>query len=300
MPRLHWAVIALASAASFAAMAACVRIACEVLPQSEVVFFRNFMALLFLLPMLRQQRVSLKTEHIGLHLMRAGAGLSAMYLYFYALKNLPLAGALLLNYTSPLFLAAIAMLWLKERSTRTRAAAVILGLIGVATLFSPSSSIASFAGMMGLASGFLAGMALATVKRLSATEPAIRTVTWFALLASLISLVPMLPEFQMPSLQIWGWLIAVALFANGGQLCLTTAYGMAPVTQVSPLGYSGLIFAAVIGFIVWDEVPELYAMLGGLFIIVAGVLVTRERSEPMPEPPGSVPPFEEKNSTSAR
>lgn len=289
MSRLHWAVIALASAASFAAMAACVRMACDSLPQSEVVFFRNFMALLLLLPMLWQQKVSLKSERMGLHLMRAGTGLAAMYLYFYALKHLPLAGALLLNYTSPLFLAIIALFWLKERSTRTRTIAVVLGFLGVATLFSPSSSIASFAGLMGLASGLLAGVALATVKRLSSTEPAIRTVTWFALLASLISFVPMVPEYQWPSVETWGWLIAVGIFANGGQLFLTTAYGMAPVTQVSPLGYTGLIFAGIIGFAVWDEIPGLFALLGAVLIITAGILVTRERTEPMPEPPGSVP-----------
>lgn len=289
MQRLHWAIIALLSAASFATMAACVRLACETLPQSEVVFFRNFMALLLLLPMMWQQRVSLKSDHMGLHLMRTVAGLSAMYLYFYALKHLPLAGALLLNYTSPLFLAVIALFWLEERSTRTRAIAVVLGFLGVATLFSPSSSIASFAGLMGLASGLLAGVALATVKRLSATEPAIRTVTWFALFASAISFIPMVPEFQWPAIETWGWLIAVGFFANAGQLCLTTAYGMAPVTQVSPLGYSGLIFAGIIGFLAWDEIPGLYALIGALFIIIAGILVTRERSEPMPEPPGAVP-----------
>jgi len=281
--------MALFSAVSFAAMGACVRIASETLPQSEVVFFRNFMALLFLLPLMWQQNVSFRTEKMGFHLLRSVSGLAAMYLYFYALKHLPLAGALLLNYTSPLFLAAIAVIWLKERSTRIRTAAVALGFFGVATLFSPSSSIASFAGLMGLGSGLLAGVALAAVKRLSASEPAIRTVTLFALISSLISFVPMLFEFEWPSIETWGWLIAVGLLANAGQLCLTIAYGMAPVTQVSPLGYSSLIFAGIIGFIAWDEVPGTYALIGAVFIIIAGILVTRERTEPMPEPPGSVP-----------
>lgn len=292
MHRLNWAIIALFSAASFAAMGACVRIASEALPQSEVVFFRNFMALLFLLPLMWQQKVSFRSERMGLHLIRSVSGLAAMYLYFYALGHLPLAGALLLNYTSPLFLAAIAVIWLKERSTKARMIAVALGFFGVITLFNPSSSIASFAGLMGLASGALAGAALATVKRLSSTEPAIRTVTWFALLSSLISFVPMLPEYQWPTPETWGWLVAVGLLANGGQLCLTIAYGMAPVTQVSPLGYSSLIFAGLLGFLIWDEVPGPYALAGALLIIVAGILVTRERSEPMPEPPGSVPATE--------
>ena len=107
--KLSWVAWALLSALSFAAMAACVRLAGQNLPQSEVVFFRNFMALLFLLPLLLQQRVSLRTQVLPLHLLRAAAGLTAMYLYFYALLHLPLANALLLNYTSPLFIAAIAI-----------------------------------------------------------------------------------------------------------------------------------------------------------------------------------------------
>ena len=118
--RLGWIGFALISAAGFAVMAACVRVAAaELLPQAEVVFFRNFMALIVLLPLLGQHRVTLRTRRFGLHLLRATAGLSAMYFYFFALAHLPLADALLLNYTSPLFVAAIAaagMLVARERT----------------------------------------------------------------------------------------------------------------------------------------------------------------------------------------
>lgn len=289
-----WVAFALISAASFAGMAACVRLASESLPQSELVFFRNFMALLMLLVLLRHQNVNLKTSHFRLHLLRAGAGLGAMYFYFYALAHLPLSDALLLNYTSPLFIAVIAVLWLKERWTKARITALLLGFAGVSLLFTPGSAIASTAGLAGLASGALAGLALATVKRMAGQEPPIRIVTWFALLASLISLFPMLLEFRWPTGDTWLWLIAVGVLANAGQLCLTMAYARAAAIQVSPLGYTGLLFAGVLGYLVWQELPTTAGVMGSLLIILAGITVARERSEPMPEPPGSVPPVGEK------
>jgi len=294
MGEKSWVAFALVSAASFAAMAACIRILSEYLPQSEVVFFRNFLALLLLLPLMYRQKVSLKSSVWGLHLFRASIGLSAMYLYFYALFHLPLADALLLNYTSPLFIAMFATIWLGESWTRSRKIATVAGLIGVTLLFHPSSAIASTAGLVGLASGALAGLALTTVKKLSDTEPGIRIVIWFAMLASLISFVPMLFEFRWPDLMQWGWLITMGIFGNIGHLALTRAYKMAPASQVSPLGYTGLIFAGLLGYLLWNELPDLLGLIGTTAIVIAGILVARERSEPMPEPPGAVPAIEKK------
>ncbi|MCF7821463.1 MAG: EamA family transporter, partial [Mariprofundaceae bacterium] len=105
-----WLGFALLSAASLASMAACVRMVSFDLPQTEVVFFRNFIALLILLPLLLRNRVSLRSDRFHLHLLRAISGLTAMYLYFYALKHLHLTDALMLNYTSPIFIALFAVL----------------------------------------------------------------------------------------------------------------------------------------------------------------------------------------------
>jgi len=273
-------------------MAAFVRLASESLPQSEVVFFRNFMALLILLPLLYHKKISLKTSHFGLHLLRTLIGLSAMYLYFYALFHLPLADALLLNYTSPLFITLFAVLWLKERWTKNRQIAAVIGLIGVALLFHPSSNIASFAGVLGLVSGAFAGLALTMVKRLSKTEPGLRIVVMFALGGSIISFIPMLWTFQWPSQEAWGWLIAMGLFGSLAQLSLTQAYQLAPVSQVSSMSYTSLLFAGIIGFLFWNESPDLLGLFGGCIIIAAGITVAREHPEPAPEPPGSVPIIE--------
>jgi drug/metabolite transporter (DMT)-like permease len=287
--RGSWVALSLFAAAAFAAMGACVRLATAHLPQSEVVFFRNFLSLLMLLPLLAGRRTPLVTSRFGLHLFRAVTGLVSMYLYFHALANLPLADALLLNYTSPLFVALTAAVWLKEPSTKARRWALLLGLAGVMLVFHPSSHIASLAGLAGLVSGMLAGIALTAVKQLSDSEPSIRTVVWFALLASIISAVPMAMQFVRPDAQQWLWLLATGALGSLGQLALTRAYALAPASQVSTLSYSTLIFAGLIGYAIWGERPDALGLAGALAIIGAGILVARERSEPLPNPPSAVP-----------
>ncbi|MDT8375347.1 MAG: DMT family transporter [Mariprofundaceae bacterium] len=284
-----WVGFALLSAASFAIMAVCVRLASMELPQSEVVFFRNFIALLILLPLLYRNRVSLKTGCFHLHLFRATSGLAAMYLYFYALNHLHLADALVLNYTSPVFIALFAVLWLKESWTVSRRLALGLSLVGIALLFHPSAAIFSLPGLLGLASGALAGLALTILKRLSNHDDPVSIVVWFALISSTISVVPLLWSFAWPQGMAWVWLLAVGLFGSLGQLGLTWAYQHAPVTQVSPLGYAGILFAGLIGFLLWDERPDIMGVAGMLFITAAGITVARERATPAPQPPSGVP-----------
>ncbi|WP_232726522.1 DMT family transporter [Mariprofundus ferrinatatus] len=288
-----WIGFALLSSASFAVMGACVRVVSESLPQSEVVFFRNFIALLILLPLLGRNKASMKTAKFRLHLLRAISGLTAMYLYFYALAHLHLADALLLNYTSPIFVALFAVLWLKEAWTASRRWALGLSLIGIILLFHPSASLFSLAGALGLASGALAGLALTTVKQLSNSDDPVSIVVWFALISSIISAIPLLWHFQSPHGTEWIWLLAVGLFGSLGQLGLTWAYQRAPATQVSPLGYTSLIFAGLIGFLLWNELPDLIGFAGILFITAAGITVARERPIPAPQPPSGVPIIEQ-------
>jgi len=287
-----WVGFAILSAASFASMAACVRLASADLPQSEVVFFRNFVALLVLLPLLRRNRVSLKTNCFHLHLLRATSGLTAMYLYFYALNHLHLADALMLNYTSPVFIAIFAVLWLKESWTPHRRWALGLSLAGIMLLFHPSADLFSVAGLLGLMSGAAAGLALTTVKRLSGLDHPVTIVVWFALISSVVSAIPLFWSFVWPQGIAWAWLLAVGVFGSLGQLGLTWAYQRAPVTQVSPFGYTSLVFAGIAGFLLWNEVPDVLGIGGMILISAAGITVAREKATPAPQPPSGVPIIE--------
>jgi drug/metabolite transporter (DMT)-like permease len=157
----------------------------------------------------------------------------------------------------------------------------LVGLIGVGLLFHPSSAIASIAGLMGLISGMLAGLAHISVKKLSSTEPGLLIVILFAFFGSIFSLVPMLFEFTFPDGRMWLMLLAIGSLGNLGQLTMARAYRLAPASQVSPLGYSGLIFAGLIGFLLWREAPDQWMLIGSIFIVAAGLLVARESVEPL-------------------
>lgn len=281
-----WVGFALLSAASIATMAACVRIASADLPQSEIVFFRNFIGLLVLVPLAIRRKTSLRTTRLGLHVTRAAFGVIAMYLYFYAIAHLPLADAVLLNYTSPLFISFFAFLLLKEQLNRNRKLSIVIGLIGVLCVFHPSSAIASLAGLLGLLSGASAGLAQVSIKRLSSTEPALFIVIMFAFLGCIFSFVPMLFVFIVPDAGDWMVLLGVGFMGSLGQLSLTRAYKLAPASQVSPLGYFGLVFAGLIGFLFWSEAPDYWMLIGTIFIVIAGTLVAREHVEPLPVTPG--------------
>jgi len=284
-----WVGFALFSALSFAGMAVGVRLATASLPLSEVVFFRNFIALIFLLPVVMYKHTSLQTDAFSLHMLRAITGIAATYLYFYAIMHLHVADALLLNYTSPIFIALFAVLWLKEEWTFHRRIALTFSLIGIVFLFRPSSDLFSLSGLLGLCSGALAGMALTTVKRLVSSDDPISIVVWFALLSSIVTAVPMFWFFEWPQPMAWLWLLLVGFCGSLGQLTLTWAYQRAPVTQVSPLGYSSLIFTGILGYILWDEVTDSLGLMGIVCIALAGVIVARERPIAAPQPPSTVP-----------
>jgi len=279
--RIHfsWVIYAILSAGSTSLMATCVRIASFELPQSEIVFFRNFLGLILLLPLAVNKRLSLRTSRLGLHLIRAIFGFATMYLYFYAISQLPLADAVILVYTYPLFVSFFAFMILGEQLNKNRKVSIIVGFIGVCCLFHPSSAIASIAGLLGLLSGISAGITQISIKKLSTTEPGLLIVIFFAIFGSAFSLVPLLFEFVMPDFENWMVLMAIGCLGNLSQLSLTRAYKLAPASQVAPLGYSALVFAGLIGFLFWNEIPDYWMLIGTVFVVVAGTLVAREQVE---------------------
>jgi drug/metabolite transporter (DMT)-like permease len=123
----------------------------------------------------------------GLHLLRAAAGVTAMYCFYYAIANIPLADAMLLKLTAPIFMPVIAVLWLQERVTGTLALGLCVGFIGVTVVLDPSLDEHGLAvspiALIGLLGGVLAALAKVTVRRLSRSEPTTRIVFYFALIA---------------------------------------------------------------------------------------------------------------------
>ncbi len=234
--------LVLASALLFSGVGAIVKAASGDLPTEVIVFFRNAVAMAFLLPWLhiRHRGLSLKTSCPHLHLVRAAAGLGAMYCFFIALKLLRLADAMLLCYTLPIFIPIIEWFWLKEPVSRRTKIAVAVGFIGIAF---------QAAGLVGLASGLLAALAIVGIRRMTVTEPVVRVVFYFTVFGTLVSAVPLAWTWQYPQSHMLGALCVMGILAIMAQMCLTKGYSLAPAGQVGPFNYGNVVFSAIIGWV---------------------------------------------------
>ncbi|MEJ2693910.1 MAG: DMT family transporter, partial [Candidatus Thiodiazotropha sp.] len=143
----------------FASMGAAVKLVTAELPSEMAVFMRNLFGLALMLPLVwRNGLPGLKTRVFPIHLLRALAGVSAMYCFFYALAHLPLADGMLLKMTAPLFMPLIALLWLGEQLSRRILIALSIGFLGVVLVLNPEGEFNRIA-LVGLLGGALASLA---------------------------------------------------------------------------------------------------------------------------------------------
>lgn len=268
----------------FACMGVCVKFAAETHSAVEITFYRSFISLILMFGLVRLQGVALVTPHWRWQVTRGLVGFIALLAYFYAITLLPLATAVTLNYTSAIFLA----IYLSLAGMRMRAGiygALILGLIGVVALLKPTLHADQlFGGLVGLASGVMAGMAYFSVRELgSRGEPETRTVFYFSLVSSVCAGVwLMFSDLHAVNLQSGLLLLGVASFATVAQLAMTRAYTRGKTLMSAALAYSTVIFSSLFGVLFWGEVLEGSAWLAIGLIILSGIAATHfSRASPV-------------------
>ncbi len=270
-------VFAMLAELCFVGMGSLVKLLSENLPSQNILFFRNLFGLIILAPLIFKLGVkTLKTDNIKWHFLRSISGVTAMYCFFYALSELPLADAMLLKISAPLFIPIIAFLWLSEHISLRAIMAIMIGFLGVILVIKPTGTIhiASLAGLMG---GAFAALAKVTIRRMSATEPTSRIVFYFGLISLIISSIPMLWFWQTPNFSEWLLVIVLGGCGTLGQLFLTKAYLLAPASRIAPFTYSSILFAALIGWVFWNELITLLTITGASLIIAAGIIILREK-----------------------
>ena len=270
------AALMLAAALLFAVAGAIIKHVSEQLPNEMVVFFRSFFGLLALAPFfLRHGPRHYATRRLGAHLVRALAGLTAMYCYFYAISRLPLAEAVLLNYTAPLFIPLAALFWVGEPFGRKLWWPIGVGFVGIVLILKPGLSLLAPIALIGLASGLFSALAMAGIRKLTDTEPAIRVVFYFSLASTLVSALPLAWSWQTPTANLWLPLILIGVFSTVAQILMTLGYAHAPAAQAGPFLYAIVVFAGIFGWALWEEVPGWLSFAGTLLVVLAGVLTIR-------------------------
>ncbi|HLY97106.1 MAG TPA: DMT family transporter [Sideroxyarcus sp.] len=262
----------------FACMGVFVKLGGAHFSTSELVFYRSFIGLLFVAAVMHHRRTPLATPHWRGHLWRGLSGTIAMMLYFYCIATLPLATAITLNYTSSLFLTALTLIVFKDRFHLPLTASLALGFVGVVLLLHPTLGREQFiSGLLGLLSGFLAGVALLNVRQLGQLgEPAVRVVFYFNLVATLFSGIWM-AQGEAHSLAPGDLALLLGLGASAtfAQIAMTHAYRIGQTQVVSTLSYSTIVFASLFGLLLWGELLSPGAWLGIALIIASGMLSLR-------------------------
>jgi drug/metabolite transporter (DMT)-like permease len=272
----------LVAAALFALMGVLVKHASIHFSSAELVFYRSVFGLLAIGGVIAVQHGSLlkplATPYRRAHFWRGLSGFVALVLFFYAIARLPLATAVTLNYTAPLFLAALSAWWLHEKHGRGLLGAVALGFVGIVLVLRPQvQDQAWLPALAGLVSGMLAAVAYVNVKQLGRLgEPEWRVVFYFTLLATLGGGVWMLlAGFHRPDAADWPWLIGIGVTATLAQLALTRAYHRGRTLIVGALAYSTVGFSALYGLILFGEALPLSAWTGMAVVAIAGIWAVR-------------------------
>ena len=277
----------LVAATLFALIGVLVKQASAHFSSPELVFYRSIFGLVAIwLGIVWQRRqffAPLATQHLMTHFWRGLAGFVALVLFFYALAHLPLATAVTLNYTAPLFLAVLSVVWLREQHGRGLLLAVVLGFVGIVLLLRPQLQTDTWLpALAGLVSGMLAAVAYVNIKRLGKLgEPEWRVVFYFTLLATLGGGAWMLlAGFHAPQFTDLPVLVGIGISATLAQLALTRAYHRGRTLTVGALAYSTVVFSALYGVLWFGERLPPIAWLGMALIVAAGILAVRVSTPP--------------------
>lgn len=278
-PNVRGALWLLLSTMLFAAVNGVVRGLGGTLHSTVIAFFRCFFGLLVILPFLMRRGVlPFATEKLWLHFLRIAVGVGGMLTSFYAMAHLPLATAVSLTFTKPLFMIVLAVLFLGETVRWRRSVATVIGFGGVIVMVDPFSGLSLEAAFIwGLISAMLLAAVLVCIKILSNSEKPVTMLFYFTLGAMVGTFIPATFVWSMPT---WGqlcWMAFMGSAASAGQYFAVRAYRVAEATAITPIDYCQLLFSGLIGFIIFNEIPSTETALGAAIIVASTFyIVNRE------------------------
>jgi drug/metabolite transporter (DMT)-like permease len=275
----------------FAFMGAFAKLASQSLPSLEVVFFRNLAGVILIAAAIMKKPLKHKGGKPLLLLFRGGMGFLALLSFFYLIAHIPLGDAMTWSKTSPIFVAVFAWLFLNERLSIKGWGAVFLGFIGIVFIAKPTGLTLSKYDLLGLFSGIGAALAYTSIRELkkyyetraiAMSFMGVGTVGPVLLfIASEYINMPqldfMFAEFVWPKGIEWLYLIAMGIIATISQLLMTKAYSSTKAGIVGAISYTNILFATIVGVALGDNLPDTITTIGIVLIVVAGVLVAKEK-----------------------
>lgn len=257
----------------------------------QVLFFRNLFALVPVAFFIARSGglASLRIRHPMGHVWRGLAGVGSMFCFFQALALLPLGDAVALGQSGPIFLTALSVPLLAEKVGVRRWTAVIVGFGGVIVMTRPGAGVFDPAALYAIGGALLYALAMIMVRKLNRTETPASIVFWFTMIALLVSVVGLPFVWRTPSWPGLLGLIGIGLLGGFAQMAMTFAFRLAPVAVIAPFEYLGLVYAMTFGFIIWNEVPDAWLLVGAGIVAASGLYILRRETTLGRRPATAVP-----------
>jgi drug/metabolite transporter (DMT)-like permease len=259
----------------------------ESVPLGQMVFARSSIALVPLIIMLAWQGklgTITRTRNIFAHVTRSFTNVGGMFFNYAGFTRIPLADATAIGYAMPLFTVILAAMFLGEVVRIWRWCAVFVGLLGVFVMLSPhvghgaADTQSALGALFCLVAALLFGIAMTQVRHMSATETTASLVFYYSVIASLVSLTTLYWGWIVPSWDQLAVLIGLGICGGIAQILMTESFRYAAASVLAPFSYVSMIWAVMIGFLWFGEVPELIVLAGAIIVIGSGLFVIwRER-----------------------
>ena len=274
------ALLMLGSAVFFGLMAVVIRLASQTLHTFEIAFFRNFFGLVAALPLLFHHGPGLlRTDHFPRYIVRCVIGVISMFCGFWAIGHLPLAQAISLSYSTPLFVTIAAVWMLGEHVRARRWAAVLVGFIGVLIIVRPGSTNFTTGTLVAISAAVLSALVSIQIKQLSRTEPADRIVLYTTLLWVPLSLGPALFVWEWPTGITWLWVAAAGFMGTGGHMLWTRALKLGDVSALTSISFMQLPVVAIFGWLLFDETLDRWTVIGASIIFGANAYIAHREAQ---------------------
>ena len=249
-------------------------------PVVEVLFFRAVFGLIPCMVIVHRAGglKTVRTRRPVAHLMRTGLILGALLFFFLAVRAMPLADAIAISFSAPLFMTALSRPLLGERVGARRWAAVVAGFVGVLIIARPGAGVLEAGAVLALVSSLLFAIGTVFTRRMVRDESSAAIVVYFSLTAVLVCAVFLPFAWVTPSLPHALMLAGVGVLGGIGAFCMVEAVRFAPVAVIAPLEYAALVWAILFGFLVWGDVPGTGVVVGAAVVIASNLYILRREA----------------------
>jgi drug/metabolite transporter (DMT)-like permease len=263
----------------FGAMAVCIRLASSQLHPFEIAFFRNLFGFVFTFPLLyRHGWGILRTDKLSLYFLRCCIGIVSMLAGFWAIVHLPLAQAIALSYSTPIFVTIGAVLVLGEVVRARRWTAVIIGFLGVLVLMHPGADSFNRASLIAVLAAVMSASVAISIKFLSRTEKADAIVIYTTMIWVPLSLVPALFYWTLPTGITWLWIVLSGFLGTTAHMCWTRALTLADASLLTPISFLQVLVVGTFGYFLFGEKVDRWTLIGAAIIFGSNIYIARREA----------------------